>query len=79
MAKRTHSEIGAALRAKSARAAELSRLADRANGNGTTRVQQAEAEAALIADVGKRKTARLKEASLQRAGARPKGVGRFFR
>lgn len=75
---KTHAQIAARLKAKSTKAIALNELADRANGHQATRAQRAEAEAALVAEVGPWRTARLKESSLQRAGAKPKGLRGFF-
>ncbi len=71
-------EIGAALRAKSARAAEISRLADTANGHQATRSEREAAAAKLTAELGRRGAAKAKESSLLRAGAKPKGPRRWF-
>jgi hypothetical protein len=71
---RNNKEIGAALRAKSARAAEINRLADTANGHNATRAQRETAQAKLTAELGKRGAAAARESSLLRAGAKPKGL-----
>jgi hypothetical protein len=57
---------------------DLHRLAMAANGLGVTRVERERAQGELERAVGKRRTTQLKETALQRAGARPKGLGRFF-
>lgn len=66
-------------RAKASNANELNKLATKAYaGSGATPAEQKKAEAALVAAVGPRKAKQLTEQALQRAGARPKGLGRFF-
>lgn len=66
-------------KAKAANANELNKLAATAYaGSGATPAKQQEAQAVLVAAVGPRKAKKLTEQALQRAGARPKGLGRFF-
>lgn len=62
----------------SERANALHDLATMANGHGVTAADRRKAQAALEAQVGGRKAKNLKEAALQRAGAKPKGLGRLF-
>ena len=57
---------------------QLNDLATKANGSGETRATAQKAAKDLERQVGKRKAAKLQEDALRRAGARPKGVGRFF-
>lgn len=71
-------EIGAALRGKSTRAAEINRLADTANGHKATRSERETARSKLTTELGKRGAANAIESSLLRAGARPKGPRRWF-
>lgn len=47
-------------------------------GSGATPAEQQKAEKALVDAVGPRRAKKLKEQALQRAGARPKGLGRWF-
>lgn len=55
------------------------KLATAANGHGVTRQEARQADAALVAATGSRRKAdKAKEAALQRAGARPKGLGRWL-
>lgn len=61
-----------------ATSSDLGRLATAANGHGVTRADKAKAAAALEQQVGKRQAARLQEDALQRAGAAPKGLRRWF-
>jgi hypothetical protein len=69
----------AELRAKSANANHLNELATTAYpGSGAPKEKQRQAAAELEAAVGKKGAAKLTEAALQRAGARPKGVRRWF-
>lgn len=49
-------------------------IAKKANGHGATRVEKVKADETLTRAVGKKKAAKLKEAELQRAGAKPKGL-----
>jgi uncharacterized sporulation protein YeaH/YhbH (DUF444 family) len=53
-------------------------LATAANGHGSTRQQQRKAEAELERALGSRRAKKAKEDALRSAGARPKGLGRFF-
>jgi hypothetical protein len=53
-------------------------LATAANGLGVTRKERDQADGELVKRLGKRGAARAKEAALRSAGARPKGLGRFF-
>jgi hypothetical protein len=71
---RKSTEIGDALREKSARAAEINRLADTANGHKATRAQRETATAELESQLGRRGAAKAVESSLLRAGAKPKGL-----
>ncbi|MEU0516666.1 hypothetical protein [Streptosporangium sp. NPDC006007] len=68
----------AAMKAKAETANTLNTLATAAIGGGVTRAAKERADAELVRAVGKRKAASLKEDALQRAGARPKGLRRFF-
>ncbi|MGW3352114.1 hypothetical protein ACWDA3_53220 [Nonomuraea rubra] len=68
----------AALRARTANSNELNKLAQAANGHGVTSVERRRAEAQLEAAVGTRKAKRLREDALRQAGARGKGLGRWF-
>ncbi|MEU7004469.1 hypothetical protein [Nonomuraea sp. NPDC046570] len=68
----------AALKAKSETANTLNDLAQAANGHGVTSVQRRRARADLENAVGAVRADKLQEDALRRAGARPKGLGRFF-
>lgn len=63
---------------QSGRAADRARLAIAANGHEVTRIEKYRARAALVSEVGKRKADKLQEAAIRQAGARPKGLARFF-
>ncbi|MFB9470579.1 hypothetical protein ACFFR3_13745 [Nonomuraea salmonea] len=68
----------AALKASTQSANELNKLAQAANGHGVTAVERRKAQAELEATVGTRKAKRLREDALRQAGARAKGLGRWF-
>ncbi len=55
-----------------------SALAIAANGHGVRRTTAQAADAELVARYGRRKANQMKEQALVRAGARPKGLARFF-
>jgi len=57
---------------------EESALAIAANGLGVSRTTAQAADAELVARYGQRKAKQLKEQALVRAGARPRGLARFF-
>jgi hypothetical protein len=59
-------------------AGEAGELARAANGHGVTAAERRKAEETLVRTFGKRKAAQLKENELLRAGARPKGIRRWF-
>ncbi|GAA2860350.1 hypothetical protein [Nonomuraea rubra] len=59
-------------------AGEASKLARAANGHGVTGAERRKAEETLVRTFGKRKAAQLKENELLRAGARPKGLRKWF-
>ncbi|WP_326646034.1 hypothetical protein OG884_15395 [Streptosporangium sp. NBC_01755] len=68
----------AAAKGAAKHSSDLGGLATAANGLGVSRADKAKAAAALEQRVGKRQAARLKEEALQRAGAAPKGLRRWF-
>lgn len=53
-------------------------LATMANGHGVSRTEARKAEKTLVTVFGTKKTKKFKEQALQRAGAKPKGLGRLF-
>lgn len=57
---------------------QVRKLATAANGHGSNRQQQRQADAELERMLGSRKAKQAKEDALRSAGARPKGLGRFF-
>ncbi|GIH69423.1 hypothetical protein [Sphaerimonospora thailandensis] len=71
-------EQRAAAKAKAQAANDLDRLARTALGDNATSVEQRKAQAALERQVGRRKAEQLKERELRRAGAKAKGLGRWF-
>lgn len=68
----------AAVKAKARTANELNRLARSANGHEVTAAERRKAERELEARVGARKAKQLREDALRQAGARPRGLGRWF-
>jgi hypothetical protein len=75
----------AAYKDRSARANELNRLATKAAGLGVTSAEAQRAQAALIEATkdakgrpNQRKVKQLQEDALVRAGAKPKGLSRWF-
>lgn len=68
----------AKLKSQSERANALRGLALTALGDNATSVEQRKAQSELEHAVGKRKANQLKEDELRRAGAKAKGLGRFF-
>lgn len=68
----------AAAKGKAQTGNDLHRLASAANGFGVTRATREKAAAELEKQVGKGKAKRLQEDAARRAGAKPKGLGRFF-
>ncbi len=68
----------AELKGKIQRDNEVHALATAANGHGVTSVERRQAQAELEARLGKRGAVKAQEQALQRAGAKPKGLGRFF-
>lgn len=68
----------AELKARTENANELNELARAANGHGVTAAERRKADAELQAAVGTRKAKRLREDALRQAGARGKGLGRWF-
>jgi hypothetical protein len=67
-----------AAREQADRANDIRRLAVAANGHSVTRQERERAETALVQRLGRRGAAKAKEAELRSAGARPKGLGRWF-
>jgi 50S ribosomal subunit-associated GTPase HflX len=63
---------------QSGRGNELSALARAANGHGVSRTTKEKAATELTRQVGKSKAKQLQETELRRAGAKPKGLGRWF-
>jgi len=78
MPSRMTAEQLAKAKGSTGRADELRRLATAANGLGVTRADKDRAAAELERQAGKCGAARLKEDALRAAGARPKGLSRFF-
>lgn len=78
MRSRMTEEQLAALRAKIQNSNELNKLAHAANGHGVTAVERRRAATDLEAMVGKKKAKRLREQAVRQAGARGKGLGRWF-
>lgn len=68
----------AKLKGKAQTSNEINKLATAANGHGVTSVERRKAQAALEQQLGKKGAAKAQETALQRAGAKPKGLGRFF-
>ncbi|MFC3982488.1 hypothetical protein [Streptosporangium jomthongense] len=68
----------AKLKKSSSDATYFSQLAEAAEGLGVTRVQRDKAAAELEKALGRRGAAAYRESALQRAGASPKGIRRFF-
>lgn len=68
----------AKLKAKARTSNEIRALAQAAEGLGVTAAERRKAEAELKRRLGSRKAAKQREAALQSAGAKPKGVRGWF-